>query len=385
MVGLVGGCATGTQPGTHEAAGSSTSSLVITTIGAGRGDNPGSGHTCALDSAGGVWCWGENRFGELGDGTTDDRSTPVRVTGLKEPVSAIAVGGHHTCALTRSGAVKCWGINVRGQLGDGSGSESSAVPVDVTGLQAGVVAISSGAGHVCALTAARAVTCWGMFGGGASDDVMLPVAIQALWSGIRAIAAGTSHTCIITAAGGVRCWGSGDWGQLGDGKTFTKAIPISDRPVDVVGLSSGVQAIAAGDGHTCALTDGGAVNCWGGNLANSTRENSGVPIAVAGLGSGVASIATSYWHTCAVTDAGAVRCWGNNEYGQLGDGTRSHRLTPVQVGRMPGRITAVAAGGYHTCALTSAGGVLCWGSNATGQLGDGTTTDRNRPVDVHFS
>ena len=384
VLALVGCCAAGPQPGAHGAADSSTGSVVITAIGAGRGDNPGAGHTCALDSAGGVWCWGENIFGELGDGTTDDRAMPVHVTGLQEPAKAIAVGGHHTCVLTGGGGVKCWGVNVRGQLGDGSGSENSAVPVDVSGLQSGVSAIATGAGHVCALADAGAVRCWGMFGGGATDDVMLPVAIQGLSSGVRALAGGTSHTCVITAAGGVRCWGSGDWGQLGDAKTLTQAIPIRDRPVDVVGLSGGVKAIAAGDAHTCALTDAGAVECWGANLANSTRDNAGAPVAVAGLGSGVASIATSYWHTCAVMGGGTVRCWGNNDYGQLGDGTRSERFAPVQVGRLSARITAVAAGGYHTCALTSVGGVLCWGSNATGQLGDGTTTDRSRPVEVRF-
>ncbi|MGA9350442.1 MAG: hypothetical protein WBW48_16795, partial [Anaerolineae bacterium] len=188
-----------------------------------------------------------------------------------------------------------------------------------------------------------------------------------------AIAAGYRHTCALTA-GGVKCWGYNGYGQLGDG-TWT----WRNTPVDVSGLTSGVTTIAAGSYHTCALTAGGGAKCWGhnnnGQLGDGTTTNRNTPVDVSGLTSGVDAIAAGSYHTCALT-AGGVKCWGLNDYGQLGDGTTTNRNTPVDVSGLTSGVAAIAAGYYHTCALT-AGGVKCWGRNNNGQLGDGTTTDRN--------
>ena len=356
------------------------SAVTSITASGGTGND---GHTCALTSAGRVLCWGNNDFGQLGDGSTVRRTSPVNVLGLSGPVIAIAAGGLHTCALTSFGGVECWGINVRGQLGDGTGKDSVS-PVGVLGLASGVSAITSGAGQVCALTSAGAVKCWGMNVAGArtdTNDSLAPLDIPDLGSGGKAIAAGLSHTCAVTSGGGVKCWGDGSWGQLGDGKTAEGRIPISETPVDVAGLDRGVVAIAAGDAHTCALTGAGAVKCWGANLANGAEDNSDVPINVPGLDGGIVSVATTYWHTCVLTSLGEVECWGNNDRGQLGDGTTYPSRVPVKARASAGNI-AVAAGGYHTCVVTSASHVKCWGANGSGQLGDGTTTDRLSPVDV---
>lgn len=337
------------------------------------------GHTCALTSAGTVLCWGNNDFGQLGDGSTVDRVSPVTVKGLSGRVVAVAAGGYHTCALTSSGGVECWGINVRGQLGDGTGRNSRS-PVAVSGLASGVSAIASGAGGVCALTSSGGVKCWGMV----ADDSLVPLDSEGLEGGVTAIAAGLIHACAISFGGGVKCWGDDDWGQLGDGKTAEQGVPMSETPVQVVGLDSGVIAIAAGDAHTCALTEAGGVKCWGASLANGAEHNSDVPIDVPGLDRGLASIATAYWHTCVTTSLGEVECWGLNDSGQLGDGTRDSSRVPVKVGALANGNIAVAPGGHHTCAITSARQVKCWGSNLSGQLGDGTTTDRLTPVDVVF-
>ncbi len=350
-------------------------------------------HTCALTTGGDVKCWGYNGDGQLGDGTTTQRSTPVDVAGLASGVAALAAGGYHTCALTTAGRVKCWGYNGDGQLGDGT-TYNHSTPVDVAGLMSGVVALAAGGSHTCALTTDGGVKCWGsngdgQLGDGTTTQRSTPVEVAELASGVAALAAGGWHTCALTTDDGVKCWGANRDGQLGDGTTTQRS-----TPVDVMGLASGVAAIAAGGYHTCALTTDGGVKCWGSNgsgqLGDGTTYNHSTPVDVAGLASGAVALAAGGSHTCALvltegsglTTGGGVKCWGLNWAGQLGDGTTSHRSTPVDVAGLASGVAAIAAGGYHTCALTTDGGVKCWGYNGSGQLGDGTTYNHSTPVDV---
>jgi alpha-tubulin suppressor-like RCC1 family protein len=341
--------------------------------------------TCALTTGGGVKCWGYNRHGELGDGTTTGSTTPVDVVGLASGVAAIATGGFHTCALTTGGGVRCWGNNGNGQLGDGTTTNSS-MPVDVVGLASGVAAIATGWTHTCAVTAGGGVKCWGwnvygQLGDGTNTQRNAPVGVVGLASGVARIAAGGFHTCALATGGGVKCWGFNGAGQLGDGTTFQRS-----TPANVLGLASGVAAIAAGWLHTCALTAGGGVQCWGynlyGELGDGTTTQRDAPVNVVGLATGVAAIATGWYHTCARTVGGGVKCWGYNGYGQLGDGTITRRNAPVDVVGLTSGVVAIAVGGYHTCALTAGGGAKCWGDNEDGRVGDGTTTQRSAPVDV---
>ncbi|NLG95743.1 MAG: hypothetical protein GX491_00125 [Chloroflexi bacterium] len=201
--------------------------------------------------------------------------------------------------------------------------------------------------------------------------------------GSNSITAGGLHTCALTPTGGVKCWGLNNFGQLGDGTTTE----YSTRPVDVIDLSSGVQAIAAEYNYTCALPTAGKVKCWGDNWYGQIREDTttthySTPVDVEGLSGGVRAITAGGAHTCALTTTGGVKCWGANWYGQLGNGTGAYSPTPVGVEGLSGGVRAITVGYAHTCALTTAGEMKCWGYNYYGQLGNGTTTNSLTPVDV---
>ncbi len=345
----------------------------------------GAFHTCAVVS-GGVKCWGYNTYGELGNNTTTDSHTPVDVTGLSSGVTALTGGGsYHTCALTSGGGVKCWGYNGYGQLGNNT-SIDSHTPVSVTGLTSGVTAVTAGANNTCALTSGHDVACWGanlfgQLGNGQRSEALSPLTPMGLGSGVAAAAAGYNHTCALTSSGGVQCWGENVSGSLGNGTTTTTATPVG-----VSGLSSGISAVTTGGGFSCALTTGGGVKCWGGNtngqLGNGTTTTSTTPVDVTGLSSGATAITAGGTHVCALTTGGGVKCWGNNFAGAVGDGTTNDRYVPVDVTGLTSGVTAITAGGSHTCALTTTGGVKCWGYNEAGELGNGTTAYATTPVDV---
>ena len=338
-------------------------------------------HTCARTSTGGVECWGYNFSGQLGNGTTIDSSVPVAVSGLSSGVSTISAGGVHTCALTTGGGVECWGNNADGELGNGTTIDSS-VPVAVSGLSSGVSAISAGGVDTCALTRGGGVECWGdnangELGNGTTTDSSVPVAVSGLSSGVSAISAGGVHTCALTRGGGVECWGYNADGELGNGTTTDSSVPVA-----VSGLSSGVSTISAGDygddEDTSALTSIGGLECWGyngaGQLGNGTTTSSSVPEAVSGLSSGVSAISAGAYTTSAITSGRGAECWGGNSNGELGNGTTTSSSVPVAVSGLSSGVSTISVGTFHTCALTSAGGVQCWGGNGYGQLGDGTST-----------
>ena len=234
----------------------------------------------------------------------------------------------------------------------------------------------------------------GQLGNGSTTDSNTPVVVFA--SGIAAVGAGRGHTCAVTTTGGAKCWGWNDVGQLGNGTTSS-----SNTPVDVSGLTSGVAAVSVGLTHTCALMTGGDVKCWGDNSGGqlgsgnttgpetcvSFQSCSTTPLDVTGLASGVAAISAGGAHTCALTTGSDVKCWGSNNSGQLGATTVETcfgtpcSTTPVDVSGLASGVAAISAGGSHTCAVTTAA-LQCWGANGGGQLGDGTNTGSNTPVNV---
>ncbi len=321
----------------------------------------GADHTCARRADGSVRCWGSNSHGQLGNGQSTRHFVPIQVAGLPASIQALAAGGRHSCALASGGDLRCWGDNQSGQLGHASGP-GPHLPLPVVGLTATTAAISAGLVNSCALSTGGRVSCWGAtpLGQGAQ-----PMVLADMVSGMQAVSVGAGHGCARTSAGGVRCWGNnvqGQFGYFGDSSPFaTQAVP---------GLGSGVLAISAGFNHSCALSSGGRVECWGSNT--HSQGGSPAPVSIFGMFSGMQAVSAGGSHNCALSNGGEVRCWGNNEFGQLGNGTTTGDWMPVQVTGLASGVQAVAAGERHACALTTAGGVVCWGDNAVGQLGDGT-------------
>jgi len=322
-------------------------------------------HTCALTSSGGLKCWGYNPDGELGLGTTSDSAAPLPVPTLASGVIAVSAGGFHTCALMSAGDVKCWGYNAHGELGLGD-TTTRLTPAPLLSLGTTAVAIATHWSHTCALTATGAVKCWGANDHGqlglgtASADKSTPTDLITLASGTVGLAVGLNHTCALTSTGAVKCWGANEHGQLGLTGTADRPAPTA---VPSVGTS--IVALAAGQYHMCALTSAGAVRCWGdntyGQLGVDGLGPQALPTDVTDLGTEVVGLTAGAFHTCALVSTGALKCWGYNAYGQLGLYDTDNRPTPVTLDALTGSIVATVAGDLHTCAQDSTGAVSCWG------------------------
>jgi len=319
----------------------------------------GFAHTCALMVTGRAWCWGYNQMGQLGNGRVGAEtgfwgilcdSTPQEVLGVDELV-LIHAGFTTTCGITDGGALKCWGSNQYGQLGDG--------------------------------LASHGISCEGI------DCSLIPVDVDllAVPTAALSVASGWYHSCLIGAMGEVACWGSNEHGALGDGLashgTTCEGVDCSRRPVAVSGLTQNVLALAASNQFTCALRLDGTVWCWGGNdsgqLGNGTTTASGVPVQVFGL-TDVTAISAGDGYACALRGDRSVWCWGKNSVGQLGDGTTTDRATPVRVGTLSA--DGISCGGDHVCVRKADDSTWCWGGNASGQLGTGGTDPSPVPVQV---
>ena len=292
-----------------------------------------------------------------------------------------------TASQSLADGVWAWGDNREGQFDNGT-QTSSSLPVSLDGvMSSGVTAIATGCYHNLALKADGSVWAWGWNQGGQLGDGTWsnrnsPVAVMGAASGVTAIAAGYEHSLALKADGSVWAWGwNNRYHQLGDGTGINRNSPVAV-------MSSGVTAIAANGGHSLALKVDGSVWAWGrngeGQLGNGTWSHQNSPVAVTGaMSSGVTAIAAGVYHSLALKSDGSVWAWGENNGGQLGDGTSINRNSPVAVtGAMSSGVTAISAGNGYSLALKSDGTVWAWGVNYYGQLGNGTTFDSYVPIQV---
>jgi len=286
----------------------------------------------------------------------------------------MAGGWDQTCGITPSGGLQCWGVGV-------------PTPTDVPGLESGVGSFDVGTSQACAVTQAGSLKCWGFngfgqLGDGTNTDRPTPVDVVGLGSNVIDVVAGDFHTCALTGGGAVRCWGWNVNGELGMGAIGG----LSTVPVEVVGLSNGVGDLVAGRRFTCAMMNAGGIKCWGennfGQLGDGTTASSAVPLDVVVLSEPPVSLGVGRFHTCVLTTGGGIRCWGGNGSGELGDGTTTNRLTPVDVIGLGGPVAQLAVARYHTCALLTSGTVKCWGRNSFGALGIGSIIATSVPTSV---
>ncbi len=343
------------------------------------------GHTCGVRSDGRVYCWGYNGDGRCGNGTyITPQLVPSRVTGVGSNGSSVEGGGHHTCAVLADGSTWCWGANSDGQLGTET-PDASTVPDPVYHMASNVTAVSAGAYHSCGIRSG-ALYCWGQndhgqLGNNYTWGSIFPVLVVGMNSQVTHVSAGDFHTCARKSDGSLRCWGKNEYGQLGDNTTVNRLSPVL-----VSGMSSGVASVSAGGFVTCAVLTDGSLRCWGRNdygfVGDGTEIQRLTPVTPSGMGSGVLSVSVGGLATCALKTNQSVWCWGPNLFGELGDGTTTSSLVPVQVQSLPANMASVHAGGAHVCAVSSGGGAWCWGNNDSGRIGDGTTTHRSLPVPV---
>lgn len=380
-----------TKPGTYalaardasgNAMATSASFRVATTL---TQVSTGGQHSCAI-GPNGTWCWGGDQFGQLGDGHPGSFADSVPALVLGAPVLAqVSAGGNHSCGVTAAREAWCWGADASGELGDGV-PVSGGLVVKVAGSGAGALQftqLSAGAAHTCAITTTSAVYCWGsntsgQLGDGSTTQRDAPTLVPGTGAGgllFTAISAGDNHSCGVTTTGEGYCWGSNSGGALGDGTG-------TDHPSPTLVSGSGTGSliftgIAAGFRHSCAVTTLMTAYCWGDDSQAQLGDVPGgpqlTPHLVPGSGSSpelFIAITAGGNHTCADAQGGFSYCWGENANGQIGNGTQVTTNGPAFVASFGSKLSA---GSFSTCRVENAGGVTCWGRNASGQVGIGTT------------
>lgn len=331
----------------------------------------GANASCGVTTAGLGFCWGNNLYGQLGNSSTSSSTTPVGIVGGLT-LRSISVGSlaYFACGLTTAGAAYCWGYNDYGQLGNGT-FVNSTTPAAVAGNLTFTSMSAGEGGHACAITTGGAAYCWGYNGSGqlgvpAVAYSSTPLAVSGGLTFASLSAGENGQSCGVATGGVGYCWGSNTNGELGNGSTANTSTPTT--------VSGGLsfKSLATGFASTCGLTTSGAAYCWGdntyGELGNGSTTNSATPVAVSGNLS-FASVSVGDAFACGLTTGGSAYCWGYNGEGQLGDGSTIRSALPTAV--FGGLTYASVSAGYSSaCAVTAGGAAYCWGNNAFGELGN---------------
>ncbi len=340
---------------------------------------------CAVKTDGTVWTWGGNNFGELGDGTNTSSTVPLQITSLTG-VTAVASGIRNFFALKSDGTVWSWGQNNYGVLGDGSIASSMNVPVQVFGLT-GVISIvgSKEFDHAHALKSDGTVWSWGegssgQLGNGTIASSNVPVQAIGL-AGITAIGGNGNFALALKNDGTVWAWGDNSSGQLGNGTNVNSSVPVQVTGLTGITSIDGSEVSSGSFLTAHAIKNDGTVWAWGensaGELGNGTFTNSNVPVQVSGL-TNIIAMSGGY---LALKSDGTVWSWGYNFFGQLGNGTTTNTNIPAQIASLTG-ITSIVGVRYYSLAKAFDGTLYSFGWNLWGELGDGTTVDRTLPVSV---
>ena len=421
----------------HKMGGFSGTANVNMKISTAGGSSAGSGHTCAIGDNDNLYCWGNDDNGQLGISSVGDQSSPVLVNlGTGRTAVSVSAGGSQTCAILDDKSLKCWGENSQGQLGDGTTQDRTS-PVNVSfPVGTSVSAVSVGKYNTCAIVSNGSLYCWGdndygQLGDGTTLSSSTPVIVPLNGSSVISIGNGDSHTCAVLENHSTYCWGRNNFGQIGIGSMNSTSFINTPTYVDLGSPRSYLTystplttSVVLGAEHTCAVvrqigsSSSGSENfvmCWGANYqgqAGSSTLGSYIlsPVALESLpccapnyqtsSQGIISLSAGASHTCALLVSEQTICWGSDGYGKLGRGSSSWNgygwvgvdWNINSPGRNPSeyRISSISASGGSTCAVIDTGfdygELYCWGHNSEGQLGDGTTTNRNSPTNqVSFS
>lgn len=359
--------------------------------------------TCAIYNNQ-TYCWGDNIFGQLGNGSKKNSEIPEIILpsteGTTKFYGIVTLSDRHACGITYDNYynISCWGNNKEGQLGtsdyiDYKIQHKIDMPTNIN-----FYAITAGGFNTCAIGLDFKSYCWGRGMDGElgnsqyknNSNKPVYVTMPRDVDFFRSISAGENHICAV-ADGKIYCWGANKNGELGDGTTK----PNSNIPTQVaMPAIKHISAISAGEHHTCAIADG-KIYCWGanesgqlGNANTESKSNIPVPVSISDdIIKNISAISAGDRHTCAIAD-GKIYCWGANESGQLGNGSYDNSNTPVPIKTVPevkGGFVSISAGANHTCANSTINNIVyCWGSNASGQIGNGTHENQTTPIKVTF-
>jgi len=330
----------------------------------------GHGHTLAIKVGGSLRAWGNNQYGQLGDGTSIQRLEPVKVLDMDDAVS-VAAGQYHSLAVKADGSLWAWGSNGYGQLGLGDTTQRLK-PEKVLD---DVVCVAAGNYHSLAVKSDGSLWAWGnnydgQLGDGKTTNSSTPVKVL---DDVIFVVAGYAHTLAIKADGSLWAWGQNQYfGQLGDGSWANRLTPVK--------VLDDVRNVAAGEFHSLAVKDDGSLWGWGrnqsGELGIGNTSNRPSPMKIM---DNVVCTAAGYYHSLAIKDDGNLWAWGDNQYGQLGDGTTERHLRPVKI---LDDSVLVASGDYYSLTVPSDGSLWAWGRNNYGQLGDGKTDNSSKPIQI---